>query len=446
MSELEKLINLAKNAAGKIRKYRFVRVVSHNDADGLTSAGIMAHALLRAGICFQLSITGRLDEAVIEDVNRSISRDELVIFCDMGSGQPELISKVAANVIVLDHHKPVGQSPAEAVVNAHLVGIDGVTDISASGTCYLVARELAADNIDLAGLAIAGAIGDKQLFHTANAFILEEALKSGIVSIRKGLKVGDGDLVDVLAYSTEPFLDITGYPEKVKELLNQLRLSGKIEDLSEEEVSRLANAVALKLVRQASPEAIEAVIGEVILLNRELVRNVYDFISILNTCGKQKIYGLAISLCLKDQEIVNEALSLKNEYEKKLTLDIRKNVEKLRKGENIWYVITVDALSTGSLASTVVRYLHPELPFICINESEGILKVSARGTRKLVSKGLDLAFALREAAGAVGGSGGGHNVASGAAIPIGSAEEFLIIADRIIGDQLRKPDTKNQKR
>lgn len=438
MSELEKLINLAKNAAEKIRKYRFVRVVSHNDADGLTSAGIMAQALLRAGICFQLSIAGRLDEAVLEEVNRSTSRDELVIFCDMGSGQPELIGKVAADVIVLDHHLPVGQSPAKAVVNAHLVGIDGATDISASGTCYLVARELAPDNTDLAGLAIAGAVGDKQLFQTANAFILEEALKAGVVSIRKGLKVGDGDLVDVLTNTTEPFLDITGYPEKVKEFLNQLGLSGKIEDLSEEEVSRLANAIALKLVRQASPEAIEAVIGEVLLLNRELVRNVYDFISILNTCGKQKVYGLAISLCLKDQEIVNESLSLKNEHERKLALDIRENIEKIHKGENLWYVITVDALSTGSLASTVVRYLHPELPFICINESEGILKVSARGTRELVSMGLDLAFAMREAASAVGGSGGGHSVASGAAIPIGTAEEFLSIADRIIGGQIRK--------
>ena len=124
-------------------------------------------------------------------------------------------------------------------------------------------------------------------------------------------------------------------------------------------------------------------------------------------------------------------------------MDVRENVERIRKGENLWYVITVDALSTGSLASTVVRYIHPELPFICINESEGILKVSARGTRELVSKGLDLAFALREAAGAVGGRGGGHSVASGAAIPLGSAEEFLSIADRIIGDQLRKDGTRN---
>ncbi len=440
MSELEKLINLAKKAAEKIQKYRFVRIISHNDADGLTSAGIMAQALLRAGIRFQISISEKLDESLIEKVNGSISQGELVIFCDMGSGQPELIANVVTDVIVLDHHNPVGASHAESVVNAHIVGIDGATDISASGTCYLVARELGADNVDLAGLAIAGAVSDRQLFNTANAFILEEALKAGIVSIRKGLKVGDGDLEDVLAYSTEPFLDITGYPQKVKEFLKQLDISGNIEELSEEAVYRLVNAIALKLVRKASPEATEAVIGEVLLLNRELIKNVYDFISLLHTCGRQNVYGLALAICLKDQGVVDEVLSLAKENKKKIAIDIRENVEKIRKGDNIWYINTVDALSTGNLASTIVRYLHPELPAICINESEGILKVSARGTRELVSQGLDLSFAIKEAASRVGGSGGGHSVASGASIPLGNADKFLSTVDKIIGFQLQKQD------
>jgi len=438
LSELEKLINLAKKAAEKIQKYRFVRIISHNDADGLTSAGIMAQALLRAGIRFQLSISEKLDEFLIEKVNGSISQGELVIFCDMGSGQPELIANVVTDVIVLDHHNPVGASHAESVVNAHIVGIDGATDISASGTCYLVARELGADNVDLAGLAIAGAVSDRQLFNTANAFILEEALKAEIVSIRKGLKVGDGDLEDVLTYSTEPFLDITGYPQKVKEFLKQLDISGNIEELSEEAVYRLVNAVALKLVRKASPEAAEAVIGEVLLLNRELIKNVYDFISLLHTCGRQNVYGLALAICLKDQGVVDEVLSLAKENKKKIAIDIRENVEKIRKGDNIWYTNTVDALSIGNLASTVVRYLHPELPVICINESEGILKVSARGTRELVSQGLDLSFAIKEAASAVGGSGGGHSIASGASIPLGNADKFLSTVDKIIGFQLQK--------
>jgi single-stranded DNA-specific DHH superfamily exonuclease len=258
------------------------------------------------------------------------------------------------------------------------------------------------------------------------------------VSIRKGLKVGDGDLEDVLAYSTEPFLDITGYPQKVKEFLKQLDISGNIEELSEEAVYRLVNAVALKLARKASLEAAEAVIGEVLLLNRELVKNVYDFISLLNTCGRQNVYGLALAICLKDQRVVEEVFSLAKENKKKIAIDIRENVEKIRKGENIWYINTVDALSTGNLASTVVRYLHPELPAICINESEGILKVSARGTRELVSQGLDLSFAIKEAASAVGGSGGGHSIASGASIPLGNADEFLSTVDQIIGCQLQK--------
>ena len=105
MSEVEKLINLAKNAAEKILKYQFVRLISHNDADGLTSAGIMAQALLRAGIRFQLSIAARLDEAVIEEVNGSTSPGELVIFCDMGSGYSDLVGKVAVDVVVLDPPK-----------------------------------------------------------------------------------------------------------------------------------------------------------------------------------------------------------------------------------------------------------------------------------------------------------------------------------------------------
>lgn len=436
MSEIENLINLAKTAAETIRKYSFVRLVSHNDADGLTSAGIMARTLLRQNIHFQVTIMGRLDEAVIEQVNESISAGDLVVFCDMGSGQSELLARVRADVVVIDHHMPVGDSPAKVVVNAHLVGIDGATDISASGTSYLVARELNPQNVDLAGLAIAGAVGDKQLFQTANAFILDEALKTGVVSVRKGLKVGDGDLAELLTYGTEPFLDITGEPEKVASFLEILGLSGGIGALSEADIKKLTSAIALKLAKRASPEAIDAVIGDVFLLEQELVPNVYDFVSIMNTSGKLKIPGLALALCLKDEAVVEEALSLTKEHQRELALDIKAQLTKVKKGDNIWYINTLEALSTGSLASTVVRYVHPELPFICVNESEGILKVSARGTRELVSKGLDLAFAMREAAGAVGGSGGGHSVASGASIPFGTVEEFLSIVDRIVGEQL----------
>jgi single-stranded-DNA-specific exonuclease len=68
---------------------------------------------------------------------------------------------------------------------------------------------------------------------------------------------------------------------------------------------------------------------------------------------------------------------------------------------------------------------------------EDKIKISARGTRKLVTSGLDLAAAMREASTSVGGTGGGHDVASGATIPKGTTEMFIETADAIIGKQLR---------
>jgi RecJ-like exonuclease len=64
------------------------------------------------------------------------------------------------------------------------------------------------------------------------------------------------------------------------------------------------------------------------------------------------------------------------------------------------------------------------------------LKLSGRGTLRLVEKGLDLSDALRRAASTVGGEGGGHKVASGATIPAGTRDRFLDEADRIIAAQL----------
>ncbi|HEY4673248.1 MAG TPA: DHH family phosphoesterase, partial [Nitrososphaerales archaeon] len=81
--------------------------------------------------------------------------------------------------------------------------------------------------------------------------------------------------------------------------------------------------------------------------------------------------------------------------------------------------------------------LYPDKPFITLNEVEDKIKVSARGTRKLVTAGLDLAAAMREASAQVGGSGGGHDIASGATIPRGTAMKFIDLVDSIVEKQLR---------
>jgi RecJ-like exonuclease len=55
-----------------------------------------------------------------------------------------------------------------------------------------------------------------------------------------------------------------------------------------------------------------------------------------------------------------------------------------------------------------------------------------------VQKGLDLGAAMKEAAGSVGGVGGGHDIASGGKIAQGKEDAFLTALDKVVGTQLKK--------
>ena len=62
---MKRLDKAAEAIAKSILHCDSMRVISHNDADGITSAGLICNALLRAGIPFQASLLKRLDESVI---------------------------------------------------------------------------------------------------------------------------------------------------------------------------------------------------------------------------------------------------------------------------------------------------------------------------------------------------------------------------------------------
>jgi len=107
--------------------------------------------------------------------------------------------------------------------------------------------------------------------------------------------------------------------------------------------------------------------------------------------------------------------------------------------KNIRYLKT-ENMEAGAIVSGLgIRYLYTDRPLLTLNRKDDIVKISARGSKPLVSRGLDLSVALRKAAAAVGGAGGGHTIASGASIPPGSEERFLELVDEIVGEQLRAP-------
>lgn len=426
---LEAISRMAGPAAEKIRNVQFVRVVSHHDADGITACGVVCLALQRQRIPFQATIVSNLDASVEGMLDPSVP----VIFCDMGSGQPEIVNRFDA--VVLDHHVPRGEHRG-IHVNPHVAGIDGGTEISASGVAYAFARTLGSGNVDLAGLAISGAIGDKQKMVGPNRDILDEAVREGVVTVRKGMKLGMGPLDQVLEHSIDPYFDFSGNHEATVKFLADLGLSGSIETLSAEDMRRLGSALSLLLLKKSPPDTIDSLFGDVYLLNRELIHDVYDFTNTVNSCGKMGLPGLGLSVCLRHAPALKEAETKRFEYSRAILNALSEAISRIRDMSALRYVDICCSDVTGALASTVIRYVLPDKPIVVLNSEDGKIKVSARGTAALIKQGLDLSTAIREGAVLVGGSGGGHRIASGAAIPACREQEFLEAVNAIVRRQL----------
>ena len=428
MSKLDEISRIAKPAADKIRAQQFVRVVSHHDADGITACGIICHMLQRLNISFQATIVSNLDDSI----HTVLDREQTVIFCDMGSGQPDIVNRYDA--VVIDHHVPQNKLTV-LHVNPLLIGQDGGSEVSGSGVAYSLAR-IMGNNQDLAGLAIAGAIGDKQKMIGTNRDILEEGIASGAITVQKGLKLGRGPIEKVLELSTDPYFDFSGKPEESKKFIDELGLSGNIESLSTEDLKRLASALTLLLLRKSPPDTIDSLIGDAYILNNEIIKDVYDFTNTVNSCGKMGVPGLGLAICLRYEPAIAEAESKHFEYSKQILDAFNDAVQKVQEMGSIRYLKICCSDVTGAVASTIIRYVMPDKPIIVLNTEDGSIKVSARGTADLISKGLDLSIAIRESALKVSGSGGGHKIASGANIPLGCEKEFLASVDEIIGRQL----------
>jgi len=454
-----------KKAAEIIKRHDYARLISHYDADGITAAGIICTALLRKGVQFHTTIVSKLDRSFIQGLD-----EELIIFCDMGTAQADLIQERLSerDVIIIDHHVPLAPLPVFRTASAVLInplssktvgtsGMDGeLGEICAAGLSYLLARCISGtdkDNLDLAGLAIAGTLGDKLEFTKGiNKMIVDEAIQAGVISIKKGVKLGAGKIRDSILFSTDPYIPLAGKVEWVDALLSKLSIESdkKVSDLRAEEEKRLADAL-FSLLRERNAEIPEsALIGTTYLLNREVITNGLAFMRTVDACGRLGNPSIGIGLCLREENLMEEATLLYLKFQSKLVSElnrIERDEGTLKELQNMIYFFVQERGITGVLAGIVADYLYTGKIVVVVNTQERAeegkvaeTKISARCNKRLLaaSKGLDLATAMEKAARAVSGVGGGHPVAAGASIPKGSEEQFLAALDRIIGEQRGK--------
>ena len=436
------LLARLRRGASLVDRVNRVRIIGHYDPDGTASAALLARAMLRQAKSFHASTSTVVDEDVVKRINEEAN--ELVIMSDMGSGQLDVVEKIGCPSIVLDHHAPLRDSTTVVHVNPSMFGVDGTRQVSGSTTTWLFALALDERNWDLAGVAMAGAIGDMQHlggFTGLNAALLEEAVARNVLSRERGLALPAAPIVDALARSTVPyFAGVSGRVDAARNLLKELDIvpDTPVKDLTPDERRRLTSSLATHLLKQrADPDAVEALVREKLWSPTD---GVYadELSAYVDGCARLGHEGLGLALCLGDKEAFARAEDIRRQFDDVLLRYLLKlETEGPFTKKHIQFFYTDEATTAGSVAGIAMNhFLDPMKPTLGLSVMNRSTKVSARATKGLVSKGLDLAFALRVAAAEVGGNGGGHNIASGATIPRTKEEAFLTKVDEVVGAQL----------
>ena len=459
----------AKTIQETVKQDGLIQVFSHLDADGVAAAGIIGKALFRLDARFRIRITQWIENKILGDVLSD--KPQLIIFTDLGSGYVDLLNQKLSDfkIAILDHHQIVGQESGNFVhVNPHLHGLDGARDISGSGVAYFVAKALDKVNVDLAPIAVVGALGDLQdkyeqrMLGGLNGKIVEDATASGLLTVEKDLMFFGREtrpILKALASTTSPFIPgISGEEEKSLAFLKSLEIEPKngdkwraLRDLTDDEKKRLCSKLAEHLVSMGLHYQVNSLVGHVYTLTREEpwtpLRDAREFAVLLNGTGRMEKAGLGVAVCMGDRaSALEEANLVLEDYRRSINKYlgwVTEKPERMKEFVNIYVVYGEDFINdkmVGAVSSILTSSLpNPEKPLIAYAnlQEEGIAKISARTMEAVISRGVNLGEIMQIAAEKFKGKGGGHNIAAGAQVPIEEIGNFIAAVDELVGKQLK---------
>ena len=453
---IDKLRARAKSIASSLKaipKDETIRIVGHNDTDGLCSLAIISKALMKEGYQFSLSSVQQLNEGLLKEI--ALEEYSYVVFVDLGSGYLSMIQEKLGDkeVFVIDHHHVEDVEFKGQHINPHLEGIDGGMMVSGAGMCYLVAKEMDGENINLAHLGIIGAIGDSQEkdgFQELNDRILQDAIASGKLSQVKGLKIYGSQtrpLYKILELSSELKIPgVSGTESGAIQFLNELGIQPKhgvkwrtLADLSEVEHKKLSSAIILKRVDEENPEDIFG--KHYILPNEEKNTYFYDakeFSTLLNACGRLDKHAVGIGICLGSKSAKDKALELLSQYKNELM----EALTWVKQGsddiifEKGYIIVNAKERIRPTIIGTVCSMISKSNMFdnvsivVVMGRDDRVSKVSIRG------RDVDVYGVIKQITHIVGGESGGHRNAAGALIPVSQEDLFIQHAGEILKNKI----------
>ena len=451
-----------------------VAIITHLDADGITSGGIMAMALRRMGARYSVRAISDMNDFVID--NMKAERRDFYAITDLGAGWASQLKKALGDKwVIIDHH----QIPREEILtddqgqilNAWRYGIDGGTEVPAGGMAYMVASTLGPKNRDLSAMAIVSAVadrqdqGEKKSFVGLNAEILKVARSLGLISVDLDIMLTGREtrpLHEALAYTSFPYIEgLTWNLEACYALLNnagiKLKASGDRwrvpAEFSQEEKSTILEAIG-KFVANSNNKSISDLlavdlIGYVYTLTREdkwsPLRDAREFAAMLNACGRAGKAGVGIAICMGDRNATSDAeeqimstyiATLRN-Y---ISSILREKWRLVDDGKTIF--VNGDGLLDEAMLGAVSSLLSgsPSLKgrllFVrtLAKDDGSSYRFSSRKCIDCKSRA-NLGLIMRNCSQALNGAGGGHSAAAGCRIPSSALDDFIASIKIAINDE-----------
>lgn len=417
---MKELANLLNKAIEKIKGTdSLIQVVSHLDADGLSSAAIMASVLHQMKKDFQITFVKMIKPEIVETMNE---RDpKLVIFTDVGSGYLDVLKKIDSEIIILDHHEVEGTTSDNMI---HINPLDFDLELSGAGTTYLLAKE-ALKNNSLAPLAVVGTIGD--VGYSADMKIFENPF----IETERGLNLFGRytrPLYKSLEYSGIPSLNSSS---KALQFLSEIGINPQREgewvtlnDLNVDDTKKLTDAIIKEGLKSEKFKA-DSLFGNNLTLKsfQEELRDPKEFATILNACANMNEPATGLALCLGSEKAHKQARGVVRGYRRLIGNYMRwveKNPDSVKRTETADYLVADDNINENLIGTIVSMLFKPKEKtlFGFANAEDGI-KVSVR------SKDFNVQQVVTEAAKICNGRGGGHEFAAGATIPTEAKDKFI---------------------
>ena len=447
-----------------------IKIISHLDADGISAASIVIKMLSNMNINYSLSIVPEINPNILNGLLTDMY--SVYILSDLGSGYlndiRDILLKNGKKVLILDHHE-LTENDSEVrrkfknsliEVNPHLFEIDGSSQISGSGVSYFFAKYFDSKNMSMAHIAVVGATGDYQIDDVnseLNEIIIRDAISSGKLKVITGLKLFGAQtrpLPRVLSYCTDPYLPgITGSENGAVQFLLNIGINPKIGNkwkklvnLTKSEMEKLVEGIVMMSINNGSINPNE-IIGKIYILPNEErespLRDVKEFATLLNACGRMNKASYGIGACLNEEKLKARALGTMVDYKKQIIKSLKwfenyKNdpnfvirKEKytiINARDNIYYTMI------GTIASILSHSTDLPQDHIIIAMAEQYdlrTKVSIRISKRNKND-VNLKELIDSIISIIGGESGGHKDAAGAIIDGENEKRLIETAENIL--------------